>query len=284
MRPGYDSERFEFGANWRDFLRVIDDKRIAQAQRSLGEMLGSVDLTGLALLDIGCGSGLFSLAARRMGARVHSFDFDPLSVRCAEELRRLYAADDSMWSIERGSVLDGPYMLSLGTYDIVYSWGVLHHTGQMWPAIDRAGAAVAPNGRLFIAIYNDQGPWTFFWTQVKRTYNRLPAKLRAPYLIGFAAALETAALGTALLRVDARRFVDRWTRYENVRGMSHWHDIVDWVGGYPFEVAKPEAILDFCRTRGFDLVRLRTCGGRMGCNEFVFHRTPSEPPQTIQST
>ena len=182
---------------------------------------------------------------------------------------------DRAWLRPRLSVPGGT-----GTFDIVYSWGVLHHTGQMWPAIDHAAAAVATQGRLFIAIYNDQGPWSVFWTRVKRTYNRLPSALRAPYLLGFAAALETGALGTALLRLDPRRFVDRWTRYQSVRGMSRWHDIVDWVGGYPFEVAKPEEVLDFCRARGFELARLRTCGGRMGCNEFVFHRTSNQPARS----
>jgi 2-polyprenyl-6-hydroxyphenyl methylase/3-demethylubiquinone-9 3-methyltransferase len=278
MPTSSDAERFEFGANWRAFLEVVNDDRIAEAERSLADMLGRADLTGLGFLDIGCGSGLFSLAARRLGARVRSFDFDPLSVRCAEELRRVHAPDDPMWTIEQGSVLDRQYMSALGTFDVVYSWGVLHHTGGMWMAIDRAGEAVAPDGRLFIAIYNDQGPFSVFWTRVKRTYNRLPPVLRVPYLLGFAAALEAGALGSALLRLDPRRFVNRWTRYQSVRGMSRWHDIVDWIGGYPFEVARPEQILDFCRARGFELVRLRTCGGRMGCNEFVFHRTPQ--PET----
>jgi 2-polyprenyl-6-hydroxyphenyl methylase/3-demethylubiquinone-9 3-methyltransferase len=273
MVASCESDRFEFGANWRAFLSVLNDDRIAEAQRSLAGMLGSSELLGRSFLDIGCGSGLFSLAAWKMGARVHSFDFDPLSVRCAEELRRRYAVEDGRWTIERGSVLDASYMEKLGLFDIVYSWGVLHHTGDMWSAIAKAAAAVRGDGCLFIAIYNDQGPWSVFWTRVKRTYNRLPPVLRTPYLLGFGAALESAALGSAVLRLDLRRIVDRWTRYESVRGMSRWHDVIDWVGGYPFEVAKPEKILDFCRQRRFELTKLRTCGGKMGCNEFVFRRT-----------
>jgi 2-polyprenyl-6-hydroxyphenyl methylase/3-demethylubiquinone-9 3-methyltransferase len=272
-----DSGRFEFGANWRAFLSVVNVERIEEAQRSLAGMLGYADLTGQTFLDIGCGSGLFSLAARRMGARVRSFDFDRLSVNCAEELKRLYASGDPDWSIEVGSVLDRPYMDSLGQFDIVYSWGVLHHTGQMWTAIENACRAAAADGQLFVAIYNDQGPWSVFWTRVKQTYNRLPRALRAPYVLAFATALEIGALGTALLRLDPRRFVNRWTRYQSVRGMSRWYDIVDWIGGYPFEVAKPEQILEHCRARGFELTRLRTCGGRMGCNEFLFQSRPPEP-------
>jgi 2-polyprenyl-6-hydroxyphenyl methylase/3-demethylubiquinone-9 3-methyltransferase len=52
--------------------------------------------------------------------------------------------------------------------------------------------------------------------------------------------------------------------------MSPWRDVVDWVGGYPFEVAKPEAIFKFYQRRGFTMVDLNTCGGGHGCNEFVF--------------
>jgi hypothetical protein len=96
--------------------------------------------------------------------------------------------------------------------------------------------------------------------------------LRVPYVLTFAAALEAGAVAVALARMQPRRILDRWTRYHNVRGMSRWHDIVDWIGGYPFEVATPEAVFDFCRQRQFGLERLRTCGGRMGCNEFVFAR------------
>jgi 2-polyprenyl-6-hydroxyphenyl methylase/3-demethylubiquinone-9 3-methyltransferase len=266
------ADRFEFGANWHQFLSVLTEQRVRTAEQSLADMLGLERLDGLRFLDIGCGSGLFSLAARRLGAEVYSFDFDPMSVHCAEELRRRFYPGDPSWQIARGSVLDSEYLDRLGEFDVVYSWGVLHHTGAMWTAIDNASRRVKPGGRLFIAIYNDQGAASIWWTRVKRTYNRLPAALKRPYLFLFGAALEAGAVGTALLRMQPRRLIDRWTRYENVRGMSRWHDIVDWVGGYPFEVATPEAIIDFCLARHFVLRRLKTCGGKMGCNEFVFTR------------
>jgi 2-polyprenyl-6-hydroxyphenyl methylase/3-demethylubiquinone-9 3-methyltransferase len=265
-------ERFEFGANWQRFLDVLSEERIRTAEQSLSAMLGVERLDGRRFLDIGCGSGLFSLAARRLGAQVHSFDFDPLSVRCAEQLKRHFFADDPAWTIGRGSVLDTAYLETLGAFDVVYSWGVLHHTGAMWSAVDNAARRVAPGGRLFIAIYNDQGTASVWWTRVKRTYNRLPGSLKKPYLLAFGAALEAGAVGAALVRMQPQRLIDRWTRYENVRGMSRWHDIVDWVGGFPFEVATPDAIVEFCLARGFSVRRLKTCGGKMGCNEFVFAR------------
>jgi len=122
-------QRFAFGENWRRFLESLSEERILEAERSLREMLELPSLAGLSFLDVGCGSGLFSLAARRLGARVHSFDYDPASAACAAELRRRYFPGDDTWTVEEGSVLDPPFLASLGTFDVVYSWGVLHQAG-----------------------------------------------------------------------------------------------------------------------------------------------------------
>lgn len=265
--------RFAFGKNWARFLAMVDEQRIAVAERSLCEMLETADLAGRSFLDVGCGSGLFSLAARRLGAHVHAFDDDPEAVACAQELRRRYRGDDGGWTIERGSILDRRYIAALGQFDVVYAWGVLHHTGAMWQALDNAAALVAPGGRLFIAIYNDQGALSVAWRAIKRTYNLLPERLRLPFALLVALPLEAKALAAALLTLRPWRYVQSWLRYGANRGMSRWHDLVDWVGGYPFEVATPEAVFDFCRARGFTLAKLKTCGGRLGCNEFVFAKT-----------
>src|SRR5438876_354324 len=129
-------ERFEFGKNWSRFLRELDEARITRAVDSLRDMLELDDLSGRSFLDIGCGSGLFSLAARRLGATVFSFDFDPQSVACTQEVKRRYCPQDGLWTINAGSALDSHFLKSLGQYDIVYSWGVLHHTGAMWQALE----------------------------------------------------------------------------------------------------------------------------------------------------
>lgn len=270
-----DEHRFHFGENWRHFLDVLDDERIAEAERSLVEWLGEDGIRGKTFLDAGSGSGLFSLAALRLGAsRVHSFDYDPASVGCAMELRRRYGKGGN-WTVERGDVLDEGYVAGLGTFDVVYSWGVLHHTGDMWRALRAIPRAVAPGGRLFIAIYNDQRFVSRYWKVVKRTFNGLPDRLRVPYAVGVMAPRELMSLGMQTVRGRPQDYLHSWTRYKAARGMSRWHDLLDWVGGYPFEVAKPEEIFDLYRAEGYELERMRTCGGGLGCNEFVFRRATS---------
>ncbi len=265
-------ERFQFGENWRRFLGTLDDERIEEAKRSLGEALELGSLSGLRMLDIGNGSGLFSLAAVLLGAdAVHSFDFDPASVGCAQELKQRYAPD-SDWEIEPGSALDRTYIESLGQFDLVYSWGVLHHTGDMHTALDNVALAVAPGGRLFISIYNDQGRRSRRWARIKHTYNSLPESLRTPFVVAVMGPRELRSAVGNTVRGKPQAYVRAWTGYKRSRGMSRWHDLVDWCGGYPFEVAKPEAIFDFYRERGFRLLKLKTCGGSLGCNEFVFER------------
>lgn len=263
--------RFAFGRNWQRFLAAVDDERIELAALSLRELLGVEQLRGQRFLDAGSGSGLFSLAARRLGASVVSFDFDPDSVACAIALRQRYSTDDPDWQVLSGSVLDRAFLATLGDFDTVYSWGVLHHTGAMWPALANIAERVATDGRLAVAIYNDQGRASRRWLVVKQLYNRLPAPLRWLVLAPCWARL----WGPTVLRDTVKGDpLGSWRRYaaESVRGMSPWHDLIDWVGGLPFEVARPEELLEFCRQRGFELTRLKTCAGGIGCNEFVFER------------
>ena len=264
-------ERFEFGKNWAWFLETLNDGKINEAVRSLCTMLEVESLAGKTFLDIGSGSGLFSLAARRLGARVHSFDYDPNSVGCTQELRRRYFPDDEQWVVASGSALDADYIASLGKFDIVYSWGVLHHTGDMWSALANAAVPVSSGGTLFIAIYNDQGGASIRWAKTKRLYNRLPRNLRFLVVWPSFWVLNWRPIMKDCLHLRPFHSIPDYEN--NPRGMSFWQDLVDWVGGYPFEVATPEEIFDFYRQRGFELTRLRTVGGSLGCNEFVFHKS-----------
>ena len=254
--------RFRFGRNWRRFLEVVDDGRIEEAARSLRAMLGRARLEGLTFLDVGSGSGLFSLAARRLGARVVSFDYDPESVACTRALKHRYFADDPDWEIAEASVLDPVFMTALGRFDVVYAWGSLHHTGDLWKAMELAANRVGNGGVLYAMIYLDRGWKSIVWRAVKRIYcssfvgSLVVLAVFVPYF-----AIRGGVEDLCRLKNPVRRYTD----YRNERGMSAVHDWIDWLGGYPYEFAKPPEVIRFMEARGFVLQRQRDM-------EYVFRR------------
>lgn len=263
--------RFSFGANWASFLKTLTEERIVEAEKSLLNMLGESSLAGKKFLDAGSGSGLFSLAARRLGATVYSFDYDPDSTLCTQELKNRYFADDEQWTVSEGNVLDFQWLTTLGQSDIVYSWGVLHHTGAMLEAMGNVAELVVPGGILFISIYNDQGTRSKIWRWVKRKYNSgsFISKTIIFAAYGFLVSSLWIVHGTFL---HANPFYN-WQEYKRKRGMSVFHDWADWVGGYPFEFARPEDIFEFYSKKGFLLEKLTTQGRGSGCNQFVFRKS-----------
>jgi 2-polyprenyl-3-methyl-5-hydroxy-6-metoxy-1,4-benzoquinol methylase len=264
-------QRFGFGKNWQSFLSKINDERINEAIRSLQEMLQTESLEGHTFLDVGSGSGLFSLAATKMRAsQVFSFDYDQDSVAATQEIKQRYAPNGDHWDVEQGDVLDESYLGSLGQWDFVYAWGVLHHTGNMWQALANVAPLVKPGGKLFIAIYNDQGKKSEYWKKIKATYNR--GTIHRLMLLGWF--IPSRAIWYFLS--DLKHLRDprgRYREYKKSRGMSLFHDQIDWLGGYPFEVATPEAIISFYEARGFTLTNKKfvTPHGS-GNNQFVFQK------------
>jgi 2-polyprenyl-3-methyl-5-hydroxy-6-metoxy-1,4-benzoquinol methylase len=262
--------RFEFGKNWKNFLESLDENRMKEAENSLRNMLDISTLKGKTFLDIVSGSGLFSLAAKRLGAKVHSFDYDTNSVGCTKYLKEKFEPNAKDWAVEQGSILDKKYLKTLPKADVVYSWGVLHHTGSMYQAFENVSELVKPKGYLFISIYNNQGGASRRWTWIKKKYNASGLIVRS--------LLELYTLFRQWTITFIRDFLNSgnpfksWVAYKQNRGMSAYHDLIDWVGGYPFEVAKPEEVFAFFKNKGFKLVHLKTCAGGVGCNEFVFQR------------
>ncbi len=268
---GIKDKRFEFGDNWKNFLKHVDSGQIREAEKSLVTKTGLPSFQGKTFLDVGCGSGLFSLAAGNLGAKVHSFDYDKNSVACAMELQARFRSKNSVWTIEQGSALDSDYLASLGQYDIVYSWGVLHHTGNMYAALENTLKTVKASGILFISIYNDQGVESRMWRIFKRFYVSAPKPVKLLMAVFVAVRFEFL---TAVKRLFSRKSPLR----KKERGMDLWHDAVDWAGGYPFEVAKPEEIIRFCGERGFTLKKLFTSDS--GCNEYVFSKNTGQERTT----
>jgi 2-polyprenyl-3-methyl-5-hydroxy-6-metoxy-1,4-benzoquinol methylase len=261
--------RFGFGRNWKRYSRGITEDSVKRAEESLKNWLPIHLLNGSRFLDAGCGSGLFSLAARQLGATVHSFDYDPDSVKSTLELRHKWCGEDPAWTVDTGSILDRSFVEGIGKYDIVYAYGVLHHTGDLWRALDNIAIPVKPGGTLWIAVYNDQGWKSRMWRRIKRFYvsgfigKALICTAFIPYWIARGA-------GVDLLRL--KNPIARYRRRSDSRGMWLITDWLDWLGGYPFEVASPEAVFDFYFKKGFRLTRLKTAGGRLMNNQWSFIR------------
>jgi 2-polyprenyl-3-methyl-5-hydroxy-6-metoxy-1,4-benzoquinol methylase len=259
---------FEFGENWRDYAATIDQSRIDSAISGVRKLFPE-GLAGKSFLDIGCGSGLHSLAALLAGAAlVVATDIDENSVATTRDLLTKYAPR-SKWSASILSVFDATPE-ALGEFDVVYSWGVLHHTGDMWRAIDCAAALVKPGGQFAIAIYSAtkmDAPWTL----EKRIYSSLPTAgqwiIRQAYMAAWLAG--KTALGQNPITIVKN--------YYQTRGMSFSHDAHDWLGGYPYQTASAEDIrLHFAKlglkeTRAFPLPKTVGLFGS-GCHQFVFTR------------
>ncbi|TMK97688.1 MAG: class I SAM-dependent methyltransferase [Actinobacteria bacterium] len=271
-------DAFSFGRNWQRFVsRHLTPERERFAQESLGHLLG--DIRNKSFVDIGCGSGLFSLSACRAGAQqIISVDVDPVAVGVTRELHAA-AGSPRHWRILHGSILDYQLVRDLGTSDIVYSWGVLHHTGDMYSAIRNSAELVAPGGRLAIAIYNNVSDgWltSARWWQIKRAYNRAPLQLQAVAGLTYAFSTElTDSLYWLLAKIRRREDAVIDARAQRrARGMARWTNVVDWLGGYPYEFATVEEIVGFCES-SCDLTCNRVIpvpAGGTGNNEFVFMR------------
>lgn len=262
-------ERFEFGANWSSFARLLHAERIASAEERLASMLGSRDLSGRRFLDIGCGSGLHSLAALRLGAReVVAIDLDAESVATTRSvLARFWSGGNA--SVRELSVfqLEGR---PCGEFDIVYSWGVLHHTGDMQRAIRVAAAQTASGGLLALALYG-KTRYCAMWKRIKRWYvNATPEqKVKAEdwYVRLF---------GWYLL-LRGKRLSAHIASYDRKRGMDFRHDVRDWIGGYPYESITPSELLGLLAPEGFEpisqKVRRRSGLFGSGCDEYLLRRS-----------
>lgn len=265
------STHFSFGQNWSSYLSVVGDEHKTQAVQGLAQLITPEEISSKRFLDIGCGSGMSMLAALTLGAsEVHGVDIDPDSANTATELLSKQAAGKK-WSVENRSVFNlNPD--KDGTFDIVHSWGVLHHTGDMEGALRSAAALVAPNGLFVIALYR-KTPLCDLWRIEKQAYTNAPAPLQAAMRAVYKAIY---ALG---LCATGRNPVTYIRNYKSNRGMNWDHDVHDWLGGYPYESVTPEEVGTFMHAHGFEMVRSNTkaanVGGLLGthCDEFVARRT-----------
>ena len=242
MRTEQEKITFSFGANWQDYLRTVSEEALRAACKDIEGWIGGVFVKGRTILDVGCGSGVHSLAFHRMGSgRVLSMDVDPRSVEAARTLWQREGKPRN-WEVVEGSILDRPFLSAWGTFDLVYAWGVLHHTGALWAALEHAAGLVAKGGLFWLALYAD-GPNYERDLRIKKKYNaasEFGKRVMVYRWIG------------SLMRERLRRGRNPFGwNHKKERGMNVYHDIIDWLGGLPYEVANPEKVGAFMSERGF---------------------------------
>lgn len=272
-------EHYKFGKNWKRFIDTsYTKKRVEIAQKCMLDTLLRPNLDNQSILDIGCGSGIHSLAALRSGARfVTSMDYDLDSVRTAWQLWKAEGKPRN-WKIIHGDVLDESFMSRFEDIDIVYSWGVLHHTGNMYKAIKNAALPLKKShsgGVFFIALYSYNIYQSYLgkspenWLEIKQKYNAA-GYFRKRYM-EYQHLYDTYFWN-----------MDRWTEapkyfvkmlkaardYKKARGMDLMTDVRDWLGGWPMDFVHEEECVEFCDKKlDMRLARMLTGAGN---TEFVF--------------
>jgi SAM-dependent methyltransferase len=281
--PRDASSHFRFGRNWREYAKHIDSAKIAQAEKAMARLLGSVSLSGKRLLDIGSGSGLHSVAALRLGcAQVVATDIDSDSVETTQATLSAHAPARN-WECRQKSIF-AMTPEDDGRFDVVYSWGVLHHTGAMWDAITKASALVVEGGHLAIAIYQ-KTRFCEFWRREKRFYSRSPGLVQFPIRVLYVAA-------AGLRRIFAGRSPLPGAADDKdgspARGMRAWNDVHDWLGGYPYESASPEEVRAYLSSLGFRHIRSLDVTSSIGlfgsgCAQYLFEKSPGHASRATSS-
>lgn len=261
-------QQFDFGENWVDFSNAVSSESFNQARQQFLELTGEVINEDKSFLDVGFGQGFNLLSATVQGMDVVGCDINP---KCAEALKinvehfGLDGANEKV-HIHIGSILDDSTISLLaddtlsdnGQFDIVHSWGVLHHTGNMNKAIDNAVSLVKPGGHFVVALYNKH--WTSpIWTGIKWFYCHVPSFIQK--------AMVHTLYGVIWL---AKLVVTRKNPFKMQRGMNFYHDVVDWVGGYPYEYASQKEVVEMLKMHGMSLEKVIPAEVPTGCNQFVF--------------
>jgi 2-polyprenyl-6-hydroxyphenyl methylase/3-demethylubiquinone-9 3-methyltransferase len=261
-------KHFEFGENWVDYSNLIGTKELIASMEKLDNLIGIENIEGKTVLDIGSGSGIHSLSFLKLGAQnVEAFDYDLNSVRTTSEVILKHWSNMN-WSSSFGDILS--YDLNLKRYDLVYSWGVLHHTGDLDLALKNASKLVSENGLFVVALYK-KTPMCGIWKIEKYLYTHSGQKIREVFLQIYKTFFK---LGLA---IRGKSYQEHSESYSSKRGMTLENDMIDWLGGYPYESISEKEVIRLLKIQGFDLIDSKPSTARTGilgsgCSEFVFRR------------
>ncbi len=262
LQTEQDEITFSFGENWQSYLETVSEKEIESSKKDILNWLSPDNIQGKRVIDIGSGSGVHSLSFYLLKVNsLYSLDYDQNSVDATKTLWEKSNQPDN-WTVTQGSILDKELVHTLGTFDIVYSWGVLHHTGSMWEAIENAASLVKPGGLFWISLYTKGSRYTKD-LNLKKKYNRSSAW-------GKRLMVWKSILRFMLVRLYHLQNPFAWNQ-KTERGMNTYHDIIDWLGGLPYEVASADEILQFGRDNQLELIRIQAATER-ACTSYLLRR------------
>lgn len=247
---------FKFGKNWKNYSNKITKVNIEDSLRDLKYLLKSLKLkNNLTFIDVGCGSGVHSIAAKKLGFKVTSVDRDKTCIITTKKnFNKFYNSNKT--TIFQDDILNTKVFKK---YDIVYSWGVLHHTGNLWKALNNVKKLVKKNGYLIISLYKKTA-FDRMWVFIKRYYNKFRV---FRYFIN-------------ILFMPFFFYISKKSRSYR-RGQNWYFDAIDWLGGYPYETMSPEKMK--FHFSGFQMIYISRnkpmkYKGFFGseCAEFIFKR------------
>ena len=257
-------KHFKFGENWKNFSNLIDNNRLKEAVTSLKKLTNKKSLNNLSFLDIGCGSGLSSLAAIQLNCKkIYAIDQDEQSIKTTKKV--LQKSRFKKVKVEKKDLFT---LNEKEKFDIVYSWGVLHHTGNMLEAIKKSTKMVSKNGMLILALYK-KTKLCNLWKIEKYIYKSSPKVIQ-----NFIKNLFIFLFKLAMI-LKRKNFSNYINDYKTKRGMDFYHDVHDWLGGYPYESISIEEISKIMDKFGYKMIRSFQVKKQIGffgtgCDEYVF--------------
>ena len=257
-------KHFKFGENWKNFSNLIDNNRLKEAVTSLKKLTNKKSLNNLSFLDIGCGSGLSSLAAIQLNCKkIYAIDQDEQSIKTTKKV--LQKSRFKKVKVEKKDLFT---LNEKEKFNIVYSWGVLHHTGNMLEAIKKSTKMVSKNGILILALYK-KTKLCNLWKIEKYIYKSSPKVIQ-----NFIKNLFIFLFKLAMI-LKRKNFSNYINDYKTKRGMDFYHDVHDWLGGYPYESISIEEISKIMDKFGYKMIRSFQVKKQIGffgtgCDEYVF--------------